>query len=119
MAGDGIVPPLSRRRLLAAASLAPAALAVSAAPAAPTAPAGSGRTMTEDPPAPAGAARLPRTLQHVRDGLERGLHVGAQCHVSLDGKKRASWFIGPRPPAAGTTTRLSGSPPGRIAPGAP
>jgi CubicO group peptidase (beta-lactamase class C family) len=47
---------------------------------------------------------LPRTIQVVEDGIEQGLHVGAQIHVSLDGKPLADVACGQSRPGTPMTT---------------
>ena len=47
---------------------------------------------------------LPRTCGAIEDGITRGLHVGAQVHVSLDGKPVADLAMGVARPGVEMTT---------------
>ena len=51
--------------------------------------------------------RLPRALTAIREGMEQGLHVGAQLYVSQNGREVASLALGDaRPDVAMTTDTL-------------
>ena len=47
---------------------------------------------------------LPRTSRAIEDGMARGLHVGAQVHVAVDGKPVADLAIGEARPGVAMTT---------------